>query len=83
MTPVTLLGTAMTLSAKECHARTNYSLLDIGVGFLFVWGWIVYRERSPLRAIGWIVGILIMGNIASALYVVLAAHGSGGDWHRF
>src|SRR5690349_8413205 len=59
------------------------SLLDIGVGFLFVWGWIVYREQSPLRAIGWIVAILILGNIASALYVALAARGSGGDWRRF
>jgi hypothetical protein len=61
----------------------NVSLVDVYVGFALVGGWIVFRERSPLRAGGWIVLILLLGNFVSCLYALVALARSRGDWSRF
>jgi hypothetical protein len=47
------------------------TLFDAYFGFLFFWAWVAYKERTwPVR-IAWLVGILLLGNIAMALYVVI------------
>jgi hypothetical protein len=61
----------------------NVSLVDVYVGFALVGGWIAYRERSPLRAAGWIVLIMLLGNLVSCVYALWALARSGGDWRLF
>ncbi len=59
------------------------SLLDVYVGFSFFSAWIVFREKSLARAVPWVLGVLIGGNVVSAAYALLALVKSDGDWHRF
>lgn len=59
------------------------TLFDAYFGFLFFWLWIAWRERSwPVR-LGWLVAVLLLGNIAMAMYLLiqlfrLPAHASPG-----
>ncbi len=47
------------------------TLFDTYFAFLAFWLWLAWRERSwPVR-IGWLVAILLLGNIAMAAYVLL------------
>jgi len=59
------------------------SLVDVYIGFLVFAGWVIFRERSWLRAALWIAALLFLGNLVSCLYVLLALQASGGDWRRF
>jgi ABC-type transport system involved in multi-copper enzyme maturation permease subunit len=59
------------------------SLVDVYVGFMLFSGWVVYREKSALRSILWIVGIIILGNFIASLYALIALYRSQGDWKRF
>lgn len=46
------------------------TLVDLYVGLLLVGVWIVIAERSFLRASPWIVALLLLGNLATAAYVL-------------
>lgn len=59
------------------------SLLDLYTGFTLFSAWIVYRERSLLRSVIWVILMLTLGFFAGSLYVLLAAQSSGGDMRRF
>ncbi len=59
------------------------SLVDVYVGFMLFSGWVVYREKSVLRSIIWIVAIIILGNFTASLYALIALYRSQGDWKRF
>ncbi len=59
------------------------TFLDLYIGFLLVAGWILFREAKPQVAVLWIVSILALGNLASCLYVLLAARRAGGDLSVF
>ena len=59
------------------------SLIDLYTGFLLFSGWIIYRERSVLRAGIWIVLMMLSGFFAGSLYTLLALQSSGGNWTRF
>ena len=59
------------------------SLVDVYVGFMLFSGWVVYREKSALSSILWIVGIIILGNFIASLYALIALYRSQGDWKRF
>ena len=59
------------------------SLVDLYVGFTLFSGWIFYRESSRLRAVVWIVLIMVMGFWAGSLYAFLALRASRDDWSRF
>jgi hypothetical protein len=59
------------------------SLVDVYVGFMLFSGWVVYREKSVLRSILWILAIVILGNFTASLYALVALYRSGGDWKRF
>ena len=59
------------------------SLVDLYVGFTLFSGWIVYRERSPLRSVIWVVLMMVLGFFTASLYVFIALQRSEGDWRRF
>ena len=47
------------------------SLFDAYFGFLTFFAWVAYRETSwPPRA-GWLIAILLLGNMAMAVYVLI------------
>ena len=59
------------------------ALADLYLGFLLFGGWILYRERSHGRAVGWIIILCLLGNIASCIYAVRALVQARGDWQQF
>jgi hypothetical protein len=59
------------------------SLVDLYVGFALFSGWIAYREAAWLRALVWIVLMMVLGFFAASLYVLLALRDSRGSWPRF
>ena len=59
------------------------SLVDLYVGFALFSGWIVYREKSVLRSVAWVVLMMILGFWTASLYTLIALQSSGGDWKRF
>jgi len=65
------------------HPWGIVSLVDLYVGFIIFSMWIVYREKSPVAAVVWVVLMMILGNWTAALYVLLALVKSQGDWKRF
>jgi hypothetical protein len=59
------------------------SLVDLYVGFTLFSGWIVYREKSAVRSIVWVVLMMTLGFWAGSLYTFIALQTSHGDWNRF
>ena len=59
------------------------SMVDLYVGFILFSGWIVYRERSPIRSLVWVVLMMVLGFWAGSLYALVALLQSEGDWKRF
>ena len=59
------------------------SLVDVYIGFVLFSGWIVYRERSAVRSTIWVILVMILGNLTTGLYVLIALLSSRGDWGRF
>jgi len=59
------------------------SLVDLYVGFALFSCWIVFRERTWLPSIFWVVLIMVLGFWTGALYTLLALRSSAGDWKRF
>jgi hypothetical protein len=47
------------------------TLADAYCGFLAFYAWVAYRERSWLSRGLWLVAILLLGNIATSVYVLL------------
>lgn len=47
------------------------TLADAYFGFLTFWCWVAYRERTWPRRLGWLVAILLLGNIAMAVYLLM------------
>ncbi len=61
----------------------HVSMIDLYVGFFIFAGWIVFRERSRVAAVGWIILLCLLGNLIACLYAALALARAKGDWHRF
>ena len=59
------------------------SLVDLYVGFALFAGWIIYREKSPIVAILWVVALMGLGFLAGALYAFIALVRCDGDWAKF
>ena len=59
------------------------SLVDLYVGFTLFSCWIVYREKTVLPSIIWVVLMMVLGFFTGALYTFIALQTSGGDWKRF
>jgi hypothetical protein len=59
------------------------SLVDLYVGFTLFSCWIVYREKTVLPSIIWVVLMMVLGFFTGAFYSFIALQTSGGDWRRF
>ena len=59
------------------------SLVDLYTGFILFSGWIIYREKSWVVAIIWVALMMVLGFFTGALYTLIAALQSKGDWHAF
>jgi hypothetical protein len=59
------------------------SLVDLYVGFVLFSIWIIYRERSLLQALIWVILVMVLGFLTASLYTLIAALTSQGDWRRF
>ena len=59
------------------------SMVDLYTGLFLFSGWIGFRERSAKRTVGWIIALVLLGNLATCSYALIAAIQSGGDWRRF
>lgn len=47
------------------------TLFDTYFAFLAVWLWVAYMERSWVARIAWLLGILILGNMAIAAWFLI------------
>ncbi len=56
---------------------------DLYVGLMLFGAWIGWREGAGMVAGGWILALLLLGNVASCLYLVRALIQSRGDGRRF
>jgi len=59
------------------------SLVDLYVGFALFSCWIVFREKTILPSVIWVVLMMVLGFWAGALYTLIALQTSRGDWNRF
>jgi len=59
------------------------TLADLYLGFALFSGWLLFRERSRARALGWILLVMCLGNAFTLVYVAVALARSGGSWARF
>ena len=59
------------------------SLVDLYVGFSLFSIWIVYRERSLVRSVIWVILMMVLGFFTGSLYTLIALYASDGDWRRF
>lgn len=49
---------------------TIATLADAYCGFLTFYAWVYYKEARPAARCGWLLAILLLGNIAMAVYVL-------------
>jgi hypothetical protein len=59
------------------------SIVDVYAGGALFSGWIAMRERSIPRTAAWVAAIVVLGNLATALYALIALWTAGGDRTRF
>lgn len=46
------------------------TLVDLGIGLVFVAAWIALLEKSPRRALPWIVAMFLLGNFTTLVYLL-------------
>lgn len=59
------------------------SLIDVYIGFFLFSAWVLYREKNWVRALLWIVSIMVLGNFITCLYATIALYKSNNDFKRF
>lgn len=59
------------------------SLMDLYVGFTLFSCWIVFREKTWLPSIIWMILMMVLGFWTGALYTLIALQTSENDWKRF
>ncbi len=75
------LGTEGAVIAALTWGRIT--LVDIYISFLLIWGWMLYREASWLRALILLALMIVLGSLTATGYTLYALVTSGGDWRRF
>ena len=58
------------LVAEPDRWWTYATLADAYFGFLTFYAWVFYKETSAVARAGWFVAIMLLGNIAMAVYVL-------------
>ena len=59
------------LTQPPDNAWTIATLFDAYYGFITFYVWLAYKERRWLPRIGWLIAILLLGNMAMSAYVLL------------
>lgn len=59
------------------------SFVDLYVGFALFSMWIVFREKSLVSSVIWVVLMMILGFFTGSVYMLYALFTSGGDWRKF
>lgn len=59
------------------------SLIDLYTGFILFSGWIIFREKSILTSMIWVLLMMVLGFFTASLYSLIALYQSKGDWKRF
>jgi hypothetical protein len=59
------------LVAEPDRWWTYATLADAYFGFLTFYAWVFYKETSAVARTGWFVAIMLLGNMAMAVYVLL------------
>ena len=55
------------------------SLVDLYVGFTLFSCWIIYREKSLIRSVLWVILMMVLGFFTASLYTLIALQTSDGD----
>jgi len=58
------------------------SLVDLYAGFTLFGLWIAYKE-PPLKTFLWVIGLILLGNLTTPVYVVYSISKSNGDIAKF
>jgi hypothetical protein len=88
MTAVLIYGfTAGDFAADGAELLQNpwgvVSMVDLYTGFILFSTWIIYREKSFLRSLIWVILMMVLGFFTGSLYVFIALNASKGDWKVF
>jgi hypothetical protein len=59
------------------------SMVDLYIGFFLFSAWIIFREKSHLQAVIWVIFMMILGSFTASVYTLVALYQSKGDWKRF
>ena len=59
------------LTAAPDNGWTIATLFDAYFGFVTFYVWLAYKERRWAPRIGWLIAILLLGNMAMSAYVLL------------
>jgi hypothetical protein len=59
------------LTTRPDNLWTIATLIDAYYGFLTFYVWVLWKETRTGPRIGWFAGIMLLGNIAMAAYVLL------------
>lgn len=57
--------------AVATHPWFIATLFDTYWGFLTFYCWVAYKERSWVAKIAWLVAVLLLGNIAMSVYLLI------------
>ena len=60
-----------TPQALVTHPWFIATLFDCYFGFLTFYAWVFYKEPGWLARIGWLIAILLLGNIAMSIYMLI------------
>lgn len=52
------------------------TLIDLYVGLVLFAAWVALREKTPVAAGAWWLALIVLGNLAAAVYLVKASFGS-------
>ena len=56
------------------------TLADAYFGFITFFTWVAYRETSWTARVLWLIAMLLLGNMAMAIYVLLQLRRANPDW---
>lgn len=54
------------------------TLIDLYLGLVLFAGWVAMREESKIVVLAWWAGLVVLGNLAAAAYVLFAALRASG-----
>ena len=49
------------------------TMVDLYLGLFVMTGWIAHRERSVPRTLAWFVGLCLLGNLTTLVYLFIAS----------